>query len=40
MIEKPTYVTPIVEVLNAEDLLEALGTVEPVVHCSGVIITG
>ncbi len=32
MIEKPTYVTPVVEILKAEDLLEALGTVE-VVHC-------
>ncbi len=43
MIEKPTYVTPVVEILKAEDLLEALGTVE-VVHCSsgsgGVITFG
>ena len=32
-MEKPTYVTPVVEILKAEDLLEALGTVE-VVHCA------
>jgi hypothetical protein len=33
MMEKPTYMTPVVEILNAEDLLEALGPVE-VVHCT------
>jgi hypothetical protein len=31
-MEKPMYVTPVVEILKAEDLLEALGAVE-VVHC-------